>query len=198
MVLGSSLDRVPEHLARESVPLSLVFRAWATTVVGLAWASLGLTMAMTALIGLVMTLFVSPVLWVRTVGDLDRARGAASYAAKLLLLAVPIVLVSSSYTMMESLSQAVMQLHLERTALRDGGEAHIPRIRENYRKHIAGFGDGLRISVGGGLLAALLEILGLYCWTRRRLAQTWTVGLLLALFGPALACAIYVFAPLLL
>lgn len=196
MVLGSSLDRVPQHLARESVPLSLVFRAWATTVVGLAWASLGLTM--TALIGLVMTLFVSPVLWVRTLGDLDRARGAASYAAKLLLLAVPIVLVSSSWTMTESLSQAVTQLHLEGTALRDGRAAYIPLYRDGYRQHIAGFRDGLRISVGGGLLAALLEILGLYCWTRRRLAQAWTVGLLLALFGPALACAIYVFAPLLL
>ena len=196
MVLGSSLDRVPQQLARESVPLSLVFRAWATTVVGLAWASLGLNM--TSLIGLVMTLFVSPVLWVRTLGDLDRARGAASYAAKLLLLAVPIVLVISSWTMTLSLSQALTYRHLEATALRDGRPAYIPLYRGFYRQHIAGFRDGLRISVGGGLLAALLEILGLYCWTRRRLAQTWTVGLLLALFGPALACAIYVFAPLLL
>jgi hypothetical protein len=191
MVLGLLLDRV-----RQRDTLALVFRAWATTVVGLAWASLGLNM--TALIGLVMTLFVSPVLWVRTLGDLDRARGAASYAAKLLLLAVPIVLVSSSYTMTESLSQALTHRHLEATALRDGRAAYIPLYRDGYRQHIAGFRDGLRISVGGGLLAALLEILGLYCWTRRRLAQTWTVGLLLALFGPALACAIYVFAPLLL
>jgi hypothetical protein len=193
MVLGSSPDRVPQHLARESVPLSLVFRAWAITVVGLAWASLGLHM--TTLIGLVMTLFVSPVLWVRTVGDLDRARGVASYAAKLLLFAVPIVLVGSSYTMTQSLSQALTQRHLETTALRDGRAAYIPLYRDGYRHQIAGLREGLRISVGGGLLAALLEILGLYCWTRRRLARTWIVGLLLALFGPALACAIYLFAP---
>jgi hypothetical protein len=67
---------------------------------------------------------------------------------------------------------------------------------DRYRTKMAEFDEGLRISIGGGALAALLEILGLYCWTRRLPAPRWRIALLLVLFGPAVAGAIYFFARL--
>ena len=108
-------------------------------------------------------LAVSLILWLFPLWLLPKAPDAAGKAAPLLLLAVPVILVTSTFGMTQALSEMEV------------------------------FDRGLRISAGGGALAALFEILGLYCWTRHRPAQLWSIVLLLALFGPAVACMIYLF-----
>lgn len=182
-----AVDRV---LKGRRLLLSVAF-AWSLTVVGMAlqpipfinYWGLGILAA-------------SPVLWLFPLWLLPKAPGLARYAAPLLLLAAPVVLVSSAFTMTYALGSA---LHY-RDRVDHPRQHYSPgeglRIRlDEGRSHteMAVFDQSLRISAGGGALAALLEILGLYCWTGRMPAQRWSIALLLSLFGPAVAGVLYFF-----
>lgn len=166
-----------------------VILAWSITVVSTSWlAFLGANY-----IGL-MILVLSPVLWLLPLGLLPKAPGRAAHAAPFLLFAVPVVLASSAYVMTEDLSLALLyrdRADSERHS--SGSENYVRDQLSEYRTKMAEFNEGLRISAGGGALAALLEVLGLYCWTRRMPAQRWSIALLLAVFGPAVVGAIYFF-----
>jgi hypothetical protein len=174
-----------------------VASAWSVTVLGLfgyVHASTG-GISLTNLIGAVL-LFLSPIFWLAPVGMLPRAPWSAALAGPLLLFMVPVVLVLSAYAATEALSQAYINRALADSAHSDGRDAYLPLYEDGYRNFMAPVADGLRVSVGGGLLAALLEVLGLYCWTRRMPAPVWSIGLLLTLFGPAVAGILYLFATL--
>lgn len=166
--------------------LVLVAVTWAVTVLCVA-----LTRFLPIGVFAMGILILSPVLWLRPLWLLPRARWSASYAAPLLLFLVPVVLVTSANMAARPLRGALYNEALADSARRDGQEAHLPTYEYWYRTHMSGFDDGLRISVGGGVLAALLEVLALFCWMRRMPAQRWSIAVLLALFGPCVAGSIY-------
>ena len=189
-----AVGRTPVGVLKGRRLLAAVALAWALTVACVALLSF-------LFIGLLARgiLLLSPILWLLPLWLLPKTQGRAPYIAPLLLVAVPVVLVTSTLTMIDAEAKALIHRHRagDQTMLTRADESRSPYVRDQggrYRDSMAVFKEGLRMSVGGGALATLLEILGLYCWTRRMPAQPWSIALLLVLFGPAVAAATYIIA----
>ena len=170
--------------------LACVAVAWAVTVVGMTlmaflfWAYLGL-----------LVLLLSLALWLLPLMILPKGPGRVAAVAPVLLCAVPVVLASSTYQMISSLNTALIYRQRADYMRRTSGD--VDYVRTELAKHetkMAEVGEGFRISLGGGALAALLEILALYCWTRRTPAHRWGIAVVLAAFGSAVRVGIYALA----
>ncbi len=161
--------------------------AWSFTFAGMAWPD---GWSCFHFIGPLIVVL-SPIPWLHPLWMLPKASWPASWAAPLLLVLVPVVLVTSTNMAAQPLRQAFHHQRLAATAQRDGRTAHLPLYERGYRMHRSQLDDGLRISVGGGVLAALLEILALFCWTGSLPASRWSIASLLALFGPCVTGAVY-------
>jgi hypothetical protein len=162
----------------------------------LAW-----TMAVASMAsgGQFLILLVWPVLgllWLLPLWLLPRGPGAVRYAAPFLLFGVLLVLVGSSIPMTDPLRAAMQyreRVNSERGAGR-AASAYVLDQSSRYEEMMAVVNEGMAASVAGGALAALLEVLGLYCWTKRMPAQRWSIAVLLLLFGPAVAAAMFLFS----
>jgi hypothetical protein len=143
-----------------------------------------------------MLLLVCPVLavlWLFPLWLLPRGPARTRYAAPILLFTVPLVLVASSTPMADALGVALQLRDRARTA-NDGSRRGTPYVQEQLARsedRMAMVDEGLRVALGGGALAAILEILGLYAWTKRAPADRWRIALLLVLYGPGVAGAMW-------